>query len=215
MSKMRKFRFRCKSLAIAKLTLLALIVSVPINTLHAIPTDWDINFVDDSNNPTGDGIFSFDPDTETNITAEYPPFFSESITVNTEIENIQITVLGQEWTNEDASHLFWADDIGNEQHPAGFVFDPGTGSFITEDNSWFLGDHELGTEILIMDFDSGDQASGSGNWFMSVFNGPNEPFTIGSGSWSAAPVVPIPASLPLMGIGLAGLLWARKKCLSD
>lgn len=188
--------------------LIAFTLSVISASAQAIPILWDISFQDNNNILVGQGVFSFDTDTETEILAG--PFSQPEITVSTAITGLNWNIQGQIWDETDASVLWWADTLG-ETHPPGHLGRQRGPSFVVEDR-WFLGDPFLGTKQLSLNFETADSNSGSGSWGQAVVPGfaPNPGPLFGSGKWSAvsrATVVPIPGTIPLFAIGLAGLFY--------
>jgi len=181
----------------------------------AIPILWDISFFDKSSHAlVGSGQFSYDPATETTVRGG--PFNEPLVTVNTAITQLDWSVQGHQWSENDASVLWWADDIA-EPHPPGHLGRQRGPSFVAY-NRWFLGDSFRGTKQFVLNFDHADSTSGAGSWIQAVAPGhaPHLGSLAGfsSGFWHATPhvtVVPIPTTLPLFGLGLAGLFWVAQR----
>ncbi len=199
---------------------MAFVPFLPLS-LQAVPIYWDISFEDDNGNDVGGGWFSFDPATETPIRTG--PFNETEFTVSTAIDQLDWTVQGMRWSAQDASVLWWVDEVG-DTHPAGHLARQRGPSFVWNDR-WFVGDPFLGTKLLFMDFDQADARSGGGTWGQQALPKYAPPgYTpddgvrglFGSGTWRAiarAPVVPIPPTAPLFALGLVLLIWlgSRKR----
>lgn len=182
------------------------------NVATAVPVYWDVAYYQDSGTETGFGHFSYDPDTMDQFhlfrysSADVEAGFSMS----TKISEFEWWDSGKLIATQDSFSPFWLPDPANGLNEAGRIGHIYSYGDVIDNGVWGSSSYLSPYHQIMYNFDIGEKQI-TGGW--SYLNDYPDKF---QGNFIASlrgsvPTVPIPATLPLLALGLVGLIYVGRR----